>query len=214
MNCKSFTIAYKEKKGYNLLEERTMKAKIEKKQLVFDDYFKVEEAFVRYEKFNGQMTEPVRRLNFERGDAAAALVFNRDSGKVILINQFRYPTLEKNGGWMLETAAGIVETGEDPKETICREILEEIGYETQPGQLEAIASFFPSPGGSSERIFLYYIEVENAAKQGEGGGVETEHEDIQTVELTLDELWNAMEQGNIHDAKTLIAVQWLKNREP
>jgi hypothetical protein len=32
------------------------------------------------------------------------------------------------------------------------------------------------------------------------------------VELTLEELWQKMEQNEIQDAKTLIAAQWLRLR--
>ncbi len=61
-------------------------------RVVFDDVFKIEEATLRFERFNGQMSEAVHRLVFERGDSAAALLLNRDTQKVILIKQFRYPT--------------------------------------------------------------------------------------------------------------------------
>ena len=38
---------------------------------------------------------------------------------------------------------------------------------------------------------------------------QAEHEDIEQVELSLPELWMALQEGKIVDAKTLIAVQWL-----
>ena len=64
-------------------------------QVVFDDVFKIEEATLRFERFNEQMSELVRRLVFERGDSAAALLLNRERQMVILIKQFRYPTYKK-----------------------------------------------------------------------------------------------------------------------
>src|SRR5207245_10055937 len=109
--------------------ERHMKhVEILNQRVVFDDVFKIEEAMLRFERFNGQMSEPVRRLVFERGDAAAALLLNRDTQKVILIEQFRYPTYKKGPGWLWEVVAGIVDQGEQPQETIRREVREEIGY--------------------------------------------------------------------------------------
>lgn len=179
-------------------------------RVVFNDVFKIREATVRHEKFNGQMSVPLRRLVFERGDSAAALLLNRDTQKVILINQFRFPTYEKGPGWIYEVVAGVVNQDEQPEETIRREVREEIGYKV--GELQPIATFYVSPGGSSERIVLYFAEVGNADRVSAGGGRAAEHEDIEQVELTLPELWTALQHGDIVDAKTLIAVQWLRGK--
>src|SRR5437660_7000011 len=149
--------------GVNLFpnEEYNMKrVEVLNQRVVFDDVFKIREATVRHELFNGQMSGPLRRLVFERGDSAAALLLNRDTQKVILIEQFRYPTYKKGPGWLLEVVAGIVDQGEQPEETIRREVREEVGY--QVSDLQAIATFYVSPGGSSERVALYYAEIGEA----------------------------------------------------
>jgi nudix-type nucleoside diphosphatase (YffH/AdpP family) len=187
------------------------KVEIQNKHLVFDDVFKIQEARLRFQKFNGQMSEPVRRLVFERGDSAAALLFNRDTQKILLINQFRYPTYEKGQGWLCEVVAGAIDANEQPEESIKREIREEIGYEANV--LTHIATFYVSPGGTSERIILFYSEVGDADRVSAGGGLASEHEDIQLVELTLPDLWRALENGDIVDAKTLVAAQWLQQRK-
>lgn len=187
------------------------KVEIQDQHIVFDDVFKIQEARLRFQKFNGQMSEPVRRLVFERGDSAAALLFNRDTQKILLINQFRYPTYEKGQGWLCEVVAGAIEANEQPEESIKREIREEIGYEAN--ELTHIATFYVSPGGTSERIILFYGEVGDADRVSAGGGLASEHEDIQLVELTLPDLWRALENGDIVDAKTLVAAQWLQQRK-
>ncbi len=120
------------------------KVDVQQKQWVYDDFFKVEEAFLRFEKFNGQMSETVRRLNFDRGDAVAVLLFNRQRQKLVLVNQFRYPTYESGGGWTTEVVAGILEKGEQPEDTVRREVEEEVGYQVL--ELEAISTFYLSPG--------------------------------------------------------------------
>jgi ADP-ribose pyrophosphatase len=189
------------------------KVEIERKGRVFDDFFKVEEAFVRYEKFDGQMSDCVRRLNFERGDAAAVLIFNRERQKIVLVEQFRFPTYEKGDGWMIEVVAGILGKGEKPEEGVCREVLEETGYRVQVSELTHIFTFYLSPGGSSERIFLYYAEVKDPDKVAGGGGVETEHEDIRILEYSLPEIWRAWHAGEIKDAKTIIALMWFRSNK-
>ncbi len=184
---------------------------IQSKRTVFDDKFKIDEATLRFQKFNGQMSDTVRRLVFERGDSAAALLFNKDTQKAMLIEQFRYPAYEKGPGWIREVVAGVIDQNEQPEETIRREIREEIGYEVRE-PLTHIATFYVSPGGTSERNMLYFAEVSNADRVSAGGGKVSEHEDIELVEMTLPELWQALDNGDIVDAKTLIAVQWLRNR--
>ena len=142
------------------------------KKRVFDGFFKIDEAEVSFERFNGQMSRRLSRLCFERGDSVAAVIYNRDSQKTIFVNQFKYPTYEKGPGWIMETVAGIVEPGETPESALRREVLEEVGYEVE--KIEPIATFYVSPGGSSERILLYYVEVSSAGKRAGGGGVPSE----------------------------------------
>lgn len=185
------------------------KVNIEKTNRVLDDFFKVDEAFLQFEKLDGEMSETVRRLNFERGDGVAALVFNADTDKVILVRQFRYAAHTKGEGWVIETVAGMLGEGEDPEAAIIREIEEETGF--AKADCTAISQFFVSPGGTSERIYLYYAVVHNKDKVNDGGGLASEHEDIEILEYHMEELMELMENGVITDAKTLIAIMWLEN---
>ena len=61
-----------------------MKEKIISKQLVFDDFFKVEKWYYQYEKENGELTEPVDRMVLKRQDAASAILYNTDRNVVLL----------------------------------------------------------------------------------------------------------------------------------
>jgi nudix-type nucleoside diphosphatase (YffH/AdpP family) len=186
------------------------KVEVQNKKLVFDDFFKIYEAVVRYLRFDGQMSQPVRRLVFERGDAVAAIVWHRDIQKVILTNQFRYPAYEKGPGWIYEVVAGMLDANEQPEEAMRREMIEEIGY--QPSILTPIGTFYVSPGGTSERIMLYYVEIGNGDKVGAGGGLASEHEDIQLIELSPSELWDALDNNTLVDAKTIIGAMWLRRK--
>jgi len=186
------------------------KIEIQHKRIVFDDKFQIQEAQVRAQRYDGQMSEPVRRLVFERGDAAAALLFNYDSQKVLLIEQFRYPTYEKGPGWIQEIVAGVIKPDEEPEEAIRREVEEEVGYRVQ--QLTPIATFYVSPGGTSERIFLFYAEVGDGDCVSAGGGLADENEDIRLVEYSRSDLVQVLTSGQLQDAKTLVALQWLQLR--
>jgi len=186
------------------------KVTVHNSRRVFDAFFKIDEAEVSFERFDGRMSPRVKRLCFERGDSVAAVIYNRDTQKALFANQFKYPTYAKGPGWIMETVAGILEPGETPESATRREVLEELGYEVE--KLEPIASFYVSPGGSSERIHLFYAEISNAGKRSEGGGLQSEGEDIETVQLSMKELEHLMSGGQVQDAKTIIAIQWLQRK--
>ena len=187
------------------------KIEIEKRKIIFDDFFAIEEVYLKIEKPDGAMSSSIRILNFERGDSVAILIWNSDLEKAILAQQFRYPTYKKGMGWMVELVAGMLEEGEKPEEAVRREVDEEIGFRTD--DVEHISTFFLSPGGSSERIWLYYAKVKNEDKiDGRGGGLLEENEYIDMVEYTLDELMDGIQKGEIMDAKTIIAAMWLQRK--
>jgi ADP-ribose pyrophosphatase len=183
---------------------------VEKKRRLLDGFFVVDEVFLRFEKFDGRMSPVVRRLVLDRGDAVAALVFNTTTRRLLFVNQFRCPTVEKGPGWVVEVVAGMVDAGETPETAVRREILEEIGFKV--ARLEPISTFYVSPGGSTERVFLYYAEVDDAGKVEPGGGVVAEDEDLELVERDLAEALREVETGKIVDAKTILALFWLKLR--
>jgi nudix-type nucleoside diphosphatase (YffH/AdpP family) len=175
---------------------------------VFDDFFKIEEARLRFERYDGTMSEPVRRLSFERGDSVAALLIDPRKGMVYLTEQFKYPAYEKAGGWLIDVVAGMLDVGETPEQAVRREIVEESGLEANA--LEPIATFFVSHGGSSERIHLFCATVRGAPRSG-GGGVASEHEDIKVIAWSFDEFFAKFRAGELQDAKALIAACWLKD---
>ncbi len=183
------------------------KAELRGRRRLLDDFFKVDELTVAVERFDGTPMAPQRRLVFERGDAVAAVVRHRDRGTLLFTEQFRAPTLEKGPGWLLEVVAGMIDRGETPEAALRRELHEELGYAVQ--HLQPIATFYVSPGGSSERIWLYYAEVAERTRSGRGGGVAAEHEDIRIVEMTDAEARAALDSGRLPDAKSIIGLQWL-----
>jgi len=186
---------------------------IEQRKYILEDVFKVEEAYLRYEKFDGEMSGTVRRISLERGDSVSILIYNTRTDRIILISQFRYPSYKSGHGWLLETIAGIVESGETPEASARREVQEEAGLDVT--SLEHIATFFPSPGGSSERIYLFYSEVSRDPDSfGEIGGLPCEGEDIKSYEVTLEEALEKIKSGEIMDAKTILGIFWLINRQP
>jgi ADP-ribose pyrophosphatase len=186
------------------------RVEIKGKRRVLDDFFKVEEAHLSFEKFNGTMSPVVRRLNFERGDSVAALLHHVGRDTAVLVNQFKYPSYEKGPGWITEVVAGIIDKGETPEDAIRREIHEETGYRAD--RVKHISTFYVSPGGSSERIMLYYAAVSGAEPSEKCGGLASETEDIKLIELGVADAFDQVRRGEIADAKTMIALMWLEAR--
>jgi nudix-type nucleoside diphosphatase (YffH/AdpP family) len=191
-----------------------MKADLISKKRIYDGFFKLDEVSVCFEKFSGGMSEPVTRLIFERRDAVAAVIWNRDARKLVFVNQFRAPAFEKGPAWLTEVIAGMVGQGEDECDALIREIREETGYEVEREAFTRIATFYTSPGGSSERISLYFAEVSNASRVGPGGGVAAEQEDIRVTEMSAKEARQALAEFHIQDAKTLVGLYWFFEEFP
>ena len=185
----------------------------------FGSLFRVVRARLRHRRFDGQMSDPITRINFERGDSVGVLLYDTEDEAVVLVRQFRYPAYaglaptEQAGegarkAWLLEIVAGIKDKGQTATEVAHRELLEEAGYEVL-GDLQPIASIYPSPGGTSERIHLFIGEVNDRQRSGHGGGVGAEGEDIQIVVLPFRVAMSMIDRGEISDAKTIIALQHL-----
>jgi len=181
-----------------------MKVEVIAKRRVFDAFFKIDELKLQFQKFNGDMSSPVSRFVFERGDSVGAVLFNTDTRRLIFASQFRAPSYEKGPGWTTEIIAGMIDPGEEPDDAIRREVFEESGYKVLSAR--SLSMFYLSPGGCSERMFLYYAEVDNATRDGKGGGIESEGEDIQLVEMSVSEALSALSTGHFPDAKTMIGI--------
>jgi nudix-type nucleoside diphosphatase (YffH/AdpP family) len=182
-----------------------MKYELIKEEIVFDRFFKVKKAKIKHDLFDGNSIE-VERLSLERGDSVAILLYEKDTDSLLFTNQFRYPTIKEKEGWILELTAGSLEVDESPEERVKKEVEEEVGYRIQ--ELEFISSFFVSPGGSSEKILLFYSEVNASDKVFKGGGMKYEKEDIQLVKLKTKAVVQQFKEQQFRDAKTIIGIQW------
>ena len=189
----------------------------------FARLFRIVRARLQFRRFDGEMSDPITRINFERGDSVGVLLHDPQNNEVILVRQFRYPVYasldpeERQGdgaqqAWILETVAGVQDEGRTVKDVARKELLEEAGY-TVRGELQPITTIYPSPGGTSERIHLFLGEVDARRRVGKGGGVAAEGEDTQIVVLPLQKAMDMVARGEINDAKTIVALQYLALRQ-
>jgi ADP-ribose pyrophosphatase len=184
----------------------------------YENLFRVIRATLRYRRFDGRMSRPVTRLNFERGESVGVLLHDPQEDTVLLVRQFRYPVyagLDARAragdgvqqAWLLEIVAGVVDEGYTVNAVANKELLEEAGYRV--GELQPITTLYPSPGGTSERIHLFLGEVDSLHRVEKGGGVVAEGEDTQVVVLPFHEAMEMVDRGEIQDAKTIVALQHL-----
>lgn len=189
-------------------DKRPSKVEILANKRLLDSYTSLDEVHYRIELLNGGISPVMDREVVERDNTAAALVRHETTGNIVLIRQFRLAAYQESGaGWVLEIPAGMIETDEQPEDAACREVYEETGYKVR--KLSPICDFFVSPGYTTERIFLFDATVGGEPKDELGEA----DEDIERLEMSPDEALELLTDGTVNDAKTLIALQWMRERE-
>lgn len=153
----------------------------------------------------------VKRLSrecYNRGDGAAVLLYNVEKSTVILTKQFRMPAYEndKNEGMSIEVCAGAIDKNESPKNTILREIEEEVGYKVK--DTKCVVEAYMSPGAMTEKLYLFVAEYSEDMKINEGGGLDSEDEDIEVMEFSFNDAIDMIERKTIIDAKTIMLLQY------
>ena len=180
---------------------------IHSEETVYDGFFKIKRFSLSHERFGGGTLGPMTRELFERGEAAAVLPYDPINDTVLLVEQFRIGVLEKGDPWQMELIAGIIEDGERPAQVARREAQEEADILIDDPVL--IHEYFVSPGGTSEKIHLYFA-CANLHDAGGFFGLGEEHEDIKVHVLETDAFFALLEAGKITNAMTLIAAYWFR----
>jgi nudix-type nucleoside diphosphatase (YffH/AdpP family) len=147
------------------------------------------------------------RESYDRGNGAAILLYNTDKNSVILIRQLRMPTYfnGNESGMIIEVCAGLLD-GDDPITCIIKETEEETGYRI-PSAKKIFESYM-SPGAVTEIIHFFIGEYDPSMKVSYGGGLDSEHEDIEILELDFQDALKMIKSGEIKDAKTIMLLQY------
>lgn len=185
--------------------------KITKRESAYRGFFHVEKIQLSHKLFAGGWNQPLTRELLHRGDAVGVLPYDPLSDEIVLIEQFRIGVTaggeQPRSPWLLELVAGMVEPGENRQAVAVREAVEEADCEVR--DLLPIAKYYPSPGGCSEFIQIYCGRTDT---EGLGGvyGCEQEGEDIRVHVMPREQGYRHLEEGDIADAQTIIALQWLQ----
>ncbi|EKT60060.1 ADP-ribose diphosphatase [Providencia sneebia] len=178
------------------------------KRKLFNGFFQMEEYRFRYRLFEGGWSDEVTREVFERGHAGVILPYDPKTDCVVLIEQIRIPSIDTSTTpWLLEAVAGMIEPGETIDEVVRREADEEAGLSI--GKMEKALSYLSSPGGTSERMYVYVGEVDSSKANGIHG-LKSEHEDIRVHVVSREQAYQWVNDGIIDNAATVIVLQWLQ----
>ncbi len=123
-----------------------------------------------------------------------------ENGEVVLVRQFRPGSAEVT--W--EFPGGVVETGEDPKVAVVRELEEESGF--TPGEVSKVGSFRPNPALIRNSMHIYLAR----GCRPDGARHFDDSEDLDTWTATPGEVDRLVAEGVMDHA--LMVAAWLSAR--
>lgn len=179
--------------------------RVQNVRVLSDDYGLLKTTTFDWRRSDGEW-QSQRRETYQRSNAATLLPYNLAERTVVLVRQFRYPAYV-NGydDLLIEAAAGLLDN-ESPEMRIRAEAEEETGYRL--GEVRKVFEAFMSPGAVTEKLHFFVAEYEPAMRIGSGGGIASEGEEIEVLELPIDEALAMIEDGRIVDAKTIMLLQY------
>ncbi len=179
--------------------------RIREVRLLSDDWYELKKTTFDWLRADGTW-QTVSRETYDRGNGATLLPYNLRNRTVVLTRQFRYPAFV-NGydDTLIETAAGLLDEA-SPEARIRSEVEEETGYRLR--DVRKVFECFMSPGSVTERLHFFVGEYDADMRVADGGGVASEGEEIQVLELPFDEAMAMVDGGQIADAKTIMLLQY------
>jgi ADP-ribose pyrophosphatase len=143
------------------------------------------------EKASGTKTT---REVVEHSDCVAVVALD-EQGNILLVRQFRHAV----DRFLLEIPAGGIDPGEEPTDSVRRELQEEIGY--FPRRIHKLGGFYATPGYGTEYLHCFVATDLVAARL-----VAEDTDDIELVRVSPDEVPRLVASGEICDAKSIAAL--------
>jgi len=189
------------------MQQNRDRVRIISEQLLSDNWYTLKKYTFSLLRRDGQWQEQSREA-YDRGNGAVVLLYNRDKKSVVLTRQFRFPIyLNGHDGFLIEAAAGLLDNA-SPETRIVAEAEEETGFRVT--RVEKVFEAFMSPGSVTEKLYFFIAEYADQQRNGEGGGIAEEGEDIEVLEMDFDQALQAITDGDIMDAKTIMLLQHLR----
>lgn len=129
-----------------------------------------------------------------RGADYTTVVALTEEQRILAVRQYR-PAVER---FTIELPSGIIDPGETPAQSACRELIEETGY--QAAELEDLGPMFPDVGRLGTRVWFFWAAgvrpVENWSPE----------EGVEVLSYSMDELARAIEDGTFDHALHVAAL--------
>ena len=174
-------------------------------RVLSENYATLKDTTFEWRRTDGEWQTQHREV-FDRGNAATLLPYHLAQRSVVLVRQFRYPAyVNGHDDLMIEAVAGLLDD-ETPEVRIRAETEEETGYRLH--DIRKVFEAFMSPGAVTEKLHFFVAEYEPHMRMGNGGGLASEGEDIEVLELPIDQALAMIGDGRIVDAKTIMLLQY------
>ena len=174
-------------------------------RVLSDSHYVLKTTTFDWRRANGEW-QTQHRETYDRGNGATLLPYNLAQRTVVLVRQFRYPAFVSGcDDLLIEAAAGLLDN-ETPELRIRAEVEEETGYRL--GEVTKIFEAFMSPGAVTEKLHFFVAEYEARMRVGSGGGLASEGEEIEVLELPFHQALAMVADGRIVDAKTILLLQY------
>lgn len=155
----------------------------------------------RFEELSVRRNGRVSSLDAIRAPGAVVVIPILEGGDLVLIRNHR--AVVNRILW--EFCAGGIEAGESPVQCARRELLEETGYEAE--SFEALGAFFTSPGFCDEQMHAFCARgLRHVGQRLEAG------EEIEVARATPAEVWRMIDESELIDAKSIVALTMLGRR--
>ncbi|MBM3070298.1 GDP-mannose pyrophosphatase [Enterobacter sp. RHBSTW-00994] len=185
------------------MQSKRAEIRIIESQTLSDNWYVLKKYTFDQQRRDGEWQRQEREV-YDRGNGATILLYNRDKKTVILTRQFRFPVfINGHDGYLIESAAGLLDNM-DPESRIKAEAEEETGFRVS--RVEKVFEAYMSPGSVTEKLFFYLAEYHPHDKTSAGGGLKSEGEDIEVLELSLNEALEGIAKGLIVDGKTIMLL--------
>lgn len=184
----------------------TSRIRIQQVETLSQDWGLLKKTTFDYLRRDGSWQRQTRET-YDRGNGATILLYDRERRTVLLIRQFRLPTLGNglDDGLLVETPAGLLDAAA-PEARIKAEVEEETGYRLD--NIQHLFDAFMSPGSVTELLHFFAGEYRADQRIADGGGLHEEGEDIELLELPFDEALAMARDGRLLDGKTIMLLQY------
>ncbi len=113
-------------------------------------------------------------------------------------------------GMLIEACAGILDE-DNAEDCIRKETEEETGYRVS--KVRKVFEAYMSPGSVTEKLHFFVAAYDRNMQVSEGGGLDSEQENIEVLELPFERACAMVGSGEIRDGKTILLLQYAQLHE-